>query len=64
VIRDLIELTLTIAGGTILGTIAANRGTQHPGRHRDHGHTGATHAYATQLHSWNQRRPRHRNDPT
>jgi hypothetical protein len=47
-----VALLLAVA---VLAALLGARLTQKPGRHRDHGHPGATPGYARLLASWNQR---------
>lgn len=46
-----VALVLAVA---VLAALLGARLTQHPGRHRDHGHPGATVGYAQLLATWNR----------
>lgn len=49
----LVALLLAVA---VAATLLGVRLTQKPGRHRDHGHPGATVGYARLLATWNRAR--------
>lgn len=51
----MITTTALLLAVAVTAALLGARLTQQPGRHRDHGHTGATPNYARMLASWNQR---------